>query len=45
MTGTKFAIGLIAGALAGAVAGVLAAPRTGIESRQIVGSKAGQVKV
>ena len=45
MTGTNFAIGLIAGALVGAVAGVLAAPKTGIESRQIVGSRAGQVKV
>ena len=45
MTGTKFAIGLIAGALAGAVAGVLAAPNAGRESRQLVGSRAGQVKV
>ena len=45
MTGTNFAIGLIAGALVGAVAGVLTAPKTGIESRQIVGSRAGQVKV
>ena len=42
MTGTNFAIGLIAGALVGAV---LAAPKPGIESRQIVGSRAGQVKV
>jgi gas vesicle protein len=45
ITGTNFAIGLIAGALVGAVAGVLAAPKMGIESRQIVGSRAGQVKV
>ena len=42
MTGTNFAIGLIAGALVGAV---LAAPKPGTESRQIVGSRAGQVKV
>ena len=44
MTGTKFAIGLIAGALVGAVAGMLAAPQTGTESRQIVGSRAGLVR-
>ena len=44
MTGTNFAIGLIAGVVAGAV-GVLVAPKTGIESRQIVGSRAGQVKI
>ncbi len=44
MTGTKFAIGLIAGVLVGAVAGMLAAPQTGTESRQIVGSRAGLVR-
>lgn len=36
--------GLVAGALVGAVAGLLAAPKAGKETRNIVGSKASEIK-
>jgi gas vesicle protein len=36
--------GLLAGALLGAVAGLLAAPRAGNETRNIVGTKAAEIK-
>ncbi len=37
---TKFITGLTAGALIGAAAGLLMAPKTGKESRQVVGQRA-----
>ena len=44
MAGNKLVIGLAAGALIGAAAGLLMAPKSGSESRQIVGSKAGSIQ-
>ena len=43
-TGNKFLTGLIAGAVIGSVAGLLIAPKPGKESRQVVASRASELK-
>lgn len=44
MSGNKFLAGIIAGALAGAAAAVMLAPKTGKESRRVVGDQVGNLK-
>ena len=42
MKGNKLVTGLVAGALVGAAAGILLAPKSGKETRKMVGEKAGK---
>ncbi len=42
MKGNKLVTGLVAGALVGVAAGILLAPKTGKETRKMVGEKAGK---
>ena len=42
MKGTKLVTGLVAGALVGAAAGLLLAPKSGKETRKMVGKRAGK---
>ncbi len=42
--GNKFVAGIAVGAVAGAAIGLLVAPKTGKETRQMVSSRAGDVK-
>ena len=42
--GNKLVTGLLAGAIIGAVVGILFAPKTGKETREIVGNRAGEIR-
>ncbi len=42
--GNKFLAGIIAGALAGAAAAVMLAPKSGRESRRVVGERVGSLR-
>ena len=42
MKGNKLVTGLVAGALVGVAAGILLAPKSGKETRKLVGTKAGK---
>jgi gas vesicle protein len=42
---SKIGIGLLAGALIGAIAGILFAPKSGRDTREMVGTRAGELRL